>query len=204
MANDPSSSRELTERARSQDRQAFAELVDRARPGLERQVAGDLGRKLRETVDVEDVMQEAILHAWESVAELRATDEPGFAAWLGGIARNVVRNLARRKWRSSEVALERDPAGSVASPSRHQRREERFERLSEAVEHLSPDHRTVIRLARIEGLRIQEIAERMGRTPAAVKNLLLRAMRELRESFGDTESLGLPERKLGEEPPRGD
>ena len=66
------------------------------------------------------------------------------------------------------------------------------------MEDLSPDYRTVVHLSRIEGLKISEIAERMGRSPSAIKNLLLRAMKQLRESFGDTESLGLPDRHLGE------
>ena len=56
---------------------------------------------------------------------------------------------------------------------------------------LSPDHRTVLELSRMQELSISEIAERMGRTQSAVKNLLLRATRKLRESFGDTQSLGL-------------
>ena len=41
---------------------------------------------------------------------------------------------------------------------------------------------------------IKEVAERMDRTPAAVSKLLMRAVDQLRESFGDTESLFLPER----------
>jgi RNA polymerase sigma factor (sigma-70 family) len=72
------------------------------------------------------------------------------------------------------------------------RREERWERLEKSLAALSPDHREVIRLARIEGLEVREIAARMGRTPSAVKNLLLRALKELKRSFGDTESLRLP------------
>ena len=69
---------------------------------------------------------------------------------------------------------------------------------------LSPDYRTVIQLARIEGLKVREIAKRMGRSESAVKNLLLRAMKQLRDTFPDTESLGLPQqRSLGGED-RGD
>jgi DNA-directed RNA polymerase specialized sigma24 family protein len=54
-------------------------------------------------------------------------------------------------------------------------------------------------MSRIEGLRIGEIAEQMGRSPSAVKNLLFKAMKKLQESFGDTESMGLPDRHLGED-----
>ncbi len=37
----------------------------------------------------------------------------------------------------------------------------------------------------------------MNRTPEAVRKLLAHAILQLRRSFGDTESLGLPDRALG-------
>ena len=76
------------------------------------------------------------------------------------------------------------------------RREERLSRLQEALEALSPEHREVIRLARFEGLPLREVARRMGRSPGAVRQLLWRALQALKASFGDTESLHLPERGL--------
>jgi RNA polymerase sigma factor (sigma-70 family) len=49
---------------------------------------------------------------------------------------------------------------------------------------LPPDYRRVIRLARIEGLKIQEIAERIGKSRDSVKHLLARALDSLRAGFG--------------------
>ena len=89
---------------------------------------------------------------------------------------------------------ERESPG--VSPSRAQRRDERFDRLESSLNSLSPEYRDVVRLARIEGLSIMAIAERLDRTPDSVRNLLLRAMKQLRQSFGDTESLGLPDRAI--------
>ena len=42
-----------------------------------------------------------------------------------------------------------------------------------------------------------DIARRMERSESSVKNLLLRAIRELQTIFGETESLRLPQRSLG-------
>jgi DNA-directed RNA polymerase specialized sigma24 family protein len=61
---------------------------------------------------------------------------------------------------------------------------------------LKTDEREAVTLSRIEGLKMKEIAERMGRSPAAVKMLLFRGLKQLKKSFGDTESLHLPERSL--------
>jgi RNA polymerase sigma-70 factor (ECF subfamily) len=80
------------------------------------------------------------------------------------------------------------------------RREERLQRLEAALRELSPEHREVIVLSRIENLPLAEVAERMERTPVAVSGLLLRALRKLRAAFGETESFALPARGLsGEE-----
>jgi RNA polymerase sigma factor (sigma-70 family) len=76
------------------------------------------------------------------------------------------------------------------------RRNERFERLREALDALSPDQREVIVLSRIEGLPVLEIAKRMERSPQAVYQLLWRAMKKLKVLFGETESLTLPHRTI--------
>ena len=82
------------------------------------------------------------------------------------------------------------------SPSRIARRGERFDRLAEALNRLSADHREVILLSRIEGLRMKEVAKRMNRSENAVLLLLSRGLKKLKESFGETESLHLPWRGL--------
>ena len=99
-----------------------------------------------------------------------------------------------------ELALDVAPelASDEASPSTLLRRSERFERLEQALEGLTEDQKKVILLARIEGVRVDEIARRMNRTTNAVRTLLFRAMQKLKTSFGDTESLHLPAKPLEE------
>ena len=196
---EPAESNALVERARNGDRGAFDRLAAQARSRLLRQIDRMVGPRLREKVEPEDVLQEVLLRGLESIPRFEGNDAEAFQRWLEGIARNLVRNLARRKGWRKEFEIPHDLPACGSSPSRHQRREERFERLSKAVESLRPDYRTVIRLARIEGLKIREIAERMNRSESAVKNLLLRAMKELRDSFGETDSFRLPDRRLESE-----
>ncbi|HVR74913.1 MAG TPA: RNA polymerase sigma factor [Planctomycetota bacterium] len=189
----------LLERARRGDRTAFEGLVAPERSRLLGHIQGLLGRKLRVKVDPEDVLQESLLRALEAIARFEGRNASDFERWLEGIARNVVRNLVRKKGWTTELEIARDVPAPGSSPSHRHRREERFERLSKAVESLSPDYRTVIRLVRIDGLKIQEVAGRMNRSESAVKNLLLRAMKALRDSLGETESFSLPDRRLGGE-----
>ena len=75
-------------------------------------------------------------------------------------------------------------------------RNERFDRLQEAVNTLSGDYRQVVLLARIEGLSMKQVGERMNRSPDAVKKLFGRALRKLRTQLSDSGSLYLPDRRL--------
>ena len=84
----------------------------------------------------------------------------------------------------------------MLSQSKAMRRDERFDRLQAAIDALSPQYRQVLLLVRIEKLSIKEAARRLEKTPNAVSRMVLRASRKLKVIFGDTESLGLPDREL--------
>ena len=84
------------------------------------------------------------------------------------------------------------------------RREERRDRLQQALADLSPDYREAIELVRIRGLQVKEAAKRMNRTPKAVMHILARGLKELKSAFGETESLSLPPEALQERGDRND
>jgi RNA polymerase sigma-70 factor (ECF subfamily) len=186
----------LVERAQQADRAAFDELTGSVGDALITRIRRRIGRELRPRLDPEDVLQETYLRAFRSIDTFQWKGERSFESWLYGIALNIILHTAREQGKRNVLRITREPQTDGSSPSQRQRREERFDRLEAAVNTLSTDYRTVVRLARLEGLSIAEIAERMNRTPGSVRNLLLRAMKQLRESFGDTESLGLPDRSF--------
>ena len=153
----------LVERARGGDHSAFEQLVEAERPRLEALVRSRLGLRLRSEVDVEDIVQETLLQAFRSIARFRWQGEQSFIRWLAGIAENVIRKEHRGWVQRSKVRLEPDPIEQT-SPSKNLRRHERFDRLEQALKGLSEDHREVIILARIERLRVNDIARRMERS----------------------------------------
>lgn len=213
VANDIPSTRDLVERARSGDREAFDSIIARYRPRLESLIHLRLGAKLRARVEVDDVFQEGCLKAYRSLGSFQWRNEGSFLSWLGEIVENVIRSIARQRLPmpfgpSPNGDPEKDADAIAApnslSPIRALQREERFKRLEDALNRLSPEHREVIILARIQGLPMKEIAERMDRSEDAASMLLLRALRKLGGYFGRTESFGLPERSLDPRPSSGD
>ena len=197
---DPTQSLEdLARRSEAGDRGAFGELLDRARGQLEAWIRLRLGARLRAAVEPADVYQETMLRAVRSAEGFRWQGERAFANWLARIAENVVQEQVRRSGRHGHAALAEEPQAPSVSPSRAQRRDERFDRLRRALAALDPVSRRVVELSRLEGRPLGEIAAAVGRSPNAVALVLLRALRELRKRIGDTDSLGLPDRALGDE-----
>lgn len=194
----------LVERARAGDRVAFDRLAQRYRGRVAALLEARLGEVLRRRVAVDDLLQEVFLRAFSSLERFRWTEEEAFFRWLATMVRHVVHEVARREKRELLLPSDEEIQERGVSASRALEREERFERLEAAMERLKPEHREVILLARIRRLPIREVAERMGRSPDAIAQLLRRALSKLRGEFGDTESLGLPDRSLlGEEAPDG-
>ncbi len=153
-------------------------------------------------VDLSGVVQQTL---WEAHRALQSCAvEPGqCSAWLRTIlARNLrdevrrasaaCRNVARERSMEellgeSSARLELWLAAETASPSVAVIREEQLLRLAEALEQLPADQRTAVELHHLGGLRVAEVAVQMGRSPAAVGQLLVRGLRRLRAALSTSE-----------------
>ena len=182
---------QLVERARGGDQRAFEELCLGLRERLLATIRSRLGPAARQGTDPEDVLQTSFVRALHSMQRFEWRGDGSFRRWLEAIAIHVTLDAVRHQGRRTVLRIDRDVKGDGASPSKGLRRRERLERLENSLESLSPDYRTVLRLSRMDGLSIKETAKQMGRSESAVKNLLLRATKQLRQSFGDTESVNL-------------
>ena len=187
---------ELVQHAQQGDVGAFSKLTNHYRERLEGLVRVRLGERLQAALELEDIVQESFLRAFQSIHDFSWRGEESFLRWLGGISNHVLQEEAKRQKLRSASPLEYDVSHDQPSQSTVQRREERFDRLEKALENLSPDHRRVVLLARVERLPLKEVALRMNRTRDAARQLLWRALQELKANFGETESLHLPPRSL--------
>ena len=125
-------------------------------------------------VEAPDLAQETFMTAFRSRAGFRGECEP--QTWLLGIARNQCRNW-RRKSHRTETPLEEwmdTPAPAIEANlvDGHL--------LKTALESLSDEHREVVLLHEVEGLRYAEIAVITGVPEGTVKSRLHHAFRHLR------------------------
>ncbi len=188
---DETRERQLVEKARSGDHRAFEELFLSVRDRLLATIRSRLGPAARQGTDPEDVLQASFVRALHSMQRFEWRGDDSFRRWLESIAIHVTLDAVRHQGRRTMLRIDRDVPGDGSSPSKGIRRRERLDRLEVSMKALSPDYRTVLRLARMDGLSIKEIANQMGRSESAVPTRPLRATHQLRQSFGDTESLNL-------------
>ena len=186
----------LVTRAQEGDRQAFGELFERYRCRLASLIQSRLGAELGKQTEVEDLVQEVFLRAFFSLARFRWAGDEALFRWLSVIARHVIQEAARRAGRELLLPAEHEVSSGEIPAARKIQRQERFARLESALETLKPEHRQVIVLTRIQRKPVNEVAEQMGRTPKATSQLLIRALEKLKEAFGHTESLSLPQEGL--------
>ena len=194
--------RELFQAAKSGEKSDFLQLTQAYQTRLRSFICSRLGNHLRKHVDADDILQETFVRALKAIERAEWRGDDALYSWFCGIASNIILDAERRFIRVKDFP-DRDQSADVTSPSRHLQRKERFSRLKESLSHLTEEQREVIQLFRIEGLKVAEVAARMGRNEKATYQLLWRAMAKLKQDFKDTGSLHLPDERLNSGDGRG-
>lgn len=148
--------------------EAFRILYDR----YSGRVYGYLRVKLRNRDVVDDAFQTVFLKLHRFRSRYLATLP--FAPWLFTICRNVMSDIGRSRARTREdvdaVAIEKATANELVPPAG-------LPDLSA----LAPDRQMALKLRFGEDLSYEEIAERLETSPANVRQLVSRAVRQLKK-----------------------
>jgi RNA polymerase sigma-70 factor (ECF subfamily) len=135
--------------------------------------------------DAHDLLQETFLRAFQKLSLFQGGSS--FYTWVYRIAVNLALSDRRRRKTARPVveASSResfDPADDPGQtdPALPLERAERDERIQNALNTLAADHRAVVVLKDLDGLRYEEIAEILGIPVGTVRSRLHRARSELR------------------------
>jgi RNA polymerase sigma-70 factor (ECF subfamily) len=175
---------ELVRRARSGDRTAFRELVERH----QRKIASLALGMLRNREDALDVVQDTFTKAYQNLDRFKG--DAGFYTWVYRIAYNLCVDQQRRDAKQPQVSLDGDDRGEgvPTPPADSLRTDEPFERardaelgarLQQAIRELTPEHQAVILLREVEGLSYAEISEVLDCPKGTVMSRLHYARRQL-------------------------
>ncbi len=134
----------------------------------------------------EEIAQDVFLTAWESLARFR--QESTISTWLIGIAKNkciqAFRNRGRRQTIAStfveDIRYQSHVEGSV-SPEETLMSEAQRQVLAQGMARMREDEQVLLKLRYYRGLPVAEVAELLGKSEAAVRKRLLRALERLRK-----------------------
>ena len=187
--------------AKSGDRHALGQLLLMHSDALGRHLAVKMPPSLSRTVSVDDILQQTFFEAYRDIGQFQSQGDGSFYAWLKVIGQhrlqNAIKSASRQKRgghlkrvepvvgdNASMRNLLEELEGDVGTASLAVRRGEALTAMNVALAELPDDYREVIRLRFFEGLTNEETAQAMGKTTAAIRSLVDRAKKRLREAIG--------------------
>jgi RNA polymerase sigma-70 factor (ECF subfamily) len=175
--------RDLVERARGGDREAFAVLVHQVSDSL----YAVAFRILRDAGLAEDALQNALVLAWRQLPRLRDSDR--FEAWIHRILVHACYDESQRarQWTASVRVLPGDGPSTPDESSSIATRDE----LERAFRRLPVDQRAVFVLHHYLGLPLVEIAQLLEIPAGTARSRLHYATRGLRDALTADEELAL-------------
>ena len=186
---DEATSLALVARIQRGEPTAWEELYRRYHDQLLLTVRMRLSSGLRAVLQSEDVFQSVALEAFAALDRFEYRGRGSLERYLKQMVLNKIRDRARgfaaEKRGGGRTPAEVDvDALAGAEPERvGYYQAEVYERLERAIQKLPDDMREVLLLRRIEGLTSREVAERLGKSDAAVRQIAARAMARLTTSM---------------------
>lgn len=180
--SDSPDDRQLIEASLAGETEAFGVLVQRYQDRL----YPTLLRLTGSAEDASDLLQDAFLRAFERLDRYQGGSS--FYTWIYRIAVNLALSDRRRRRvaaralsiiRAERPEPDRDP--SQIDPTLPIERAERENQIQQALNRLSEEHRTIVVLKDLDGLRYEEIAEILQIPIGTVRSRLHRARESLRD-----------------------
>lgn len=168
--------------AAQQDRAAFAPLYQRYRD----RVYAYLRTRTESAEDAADLTQQVFVQALDALPRYHVRRAP-FAAWLLRIAHNAAANYHKRRRPALAWDLVPESLHPIAAddPEAHVLQAEEMARLHALLRACKPGTREVLALRFAARLSVAETAAVVGKSEAAVKKQLTRAISALKEQYHD-------------------
>ena len=179
----------LVDHAKSGDTQSFEELVSRYR---DRVYARAFSIMRNEELAI-DLSQNAWIKAWQRLEQFHG--DASFVTWLNRIITNLCLDELRRQKRLKTDSIEeiQEDIGPVENlmeiqgfdPIAKLNQQELRERIDDAMDKLSVNHRTVLLLYEYEQLEYKQIADQMDTTIGTVMSRLFYARKKMASLLGE-------------------
>lgn len=197
---------ELLSRARAGETEALGELCALYRNYLRMVVRTGLGPRLRERVELSDVVQEALVEVVRQFPQFTGQTEAALLGWLRRLVGQKLADLgryhsrAKRAGGATAVPLDAAPepgggrgdeggrlldmlALSQTSPSQAVSQREQLVLLADAVAGLADGEAEVLWLYYAEALSFEAIGQRLGLSRKSVRGIYARGLKHLKRTM---------------------
>jgi RNA polymerase sigma-70 factor (ECF subfamily) len=199
---------ELMAKARAGETDALGELCALYRNYLRMIVRTGLGPRLRERVELSDVVQEALVEVVRQFPQFTGQNEAALVGWLRRLVGQKLADLGRyhsrakrsaggpavpldAPWEPGAVADSNAGGGrlldvlalSQTSPSEAASRRELIVLLADALADLAGGEAEVLWLYHADGLSFEAIGERMGLSRKSIRGIWARGLKNLKRSL---------------------
>ena len=181
------------------DDEAVNQLFDRHRGAVRRLVQMRLDQRIRQRVDVSDVVQDVLISANRRLKEYLKSPPMPFHLWIRQITKDRIIDAHRRHRVSAKRSVDREralvvPAGMNRStmelaahlcdgeltPAALATQREMVRRVTEVLSELNEQESEIIMMRHFEHLSNQEVAQALELSEPAAGMRYLRALRKLR------------------------
>jgi len=177
----------LIEKCKQGDIEAFEILIDE----YQSKILNYCFRMLNHRSDAEDAAQEVFVKVYRFIGSY--SGQSSFSTWLYKVASNVCRDYLRKHRRPDRQTMSLQQVNSEGeeyglsiedatyAPYNSVQQTEAQRVLAQALDQISPEHKTVIVLRDIQGLSYEEIGKIIGAAPGTVKSRINRARLQLQK-----------------------
>jgi len=179
----PEEFRRLLAAVRAGDSQALDGILRDHLPMLVQWLDRRVGGGLRARESISDLAQSVCREVLQDLHAVDVANEQQFCSWLLAQAgRKIVdryrfHSSAKRAFSREGLPVSQcDASATAPTPSRHAVAREELDRVMELLAGLPEAQREAVVLHRLVGLDYDEVAQRLGRTEAAVRALVARGL----------------------------
>ena len=142
-----------------------------------KRLSGFVGRKVGDKKDVEEIVQDTLLAAYDSLPLFKGNSS--LFTWVCAIARHEIADFYRKQ-KIKKIVFSRLPflenlVNKALGPELAYQELEKKRQILKTLKNLREGYGKILRLKYIDGLSMKEIAERLDITVKAVESRLTRA-----------------------------
>jgi RNA polymerase sigma-70 factor (ECF subfamily) len=132
--------------------------------------------KISSETDAEEIVQETFINCLKHLPLFRGNSS--IKTWMQGVARHEIADYYRKKY--AKKAISALPLTDLITTCGIDDAHEVSEKVRQVFDRMSSQNRELLLLKYIDGKKVEEIAQEMGRTIKAVESELFRARQEFK------------------------